>query len=410
MVPTTEGYVGVVSQLITSGREALAAEWLARLNVLLDVAANDVFPSEELLDHIPSLIADVAGYLRAPGDEEIAANAAVIDKARELGRLRHGQQASVHQVLREYEILGELLETFVTEQTERLGLQPTSEECFALLGRMTRATRTLMRITVETFISEYTTTIEERTERISMFNRMASHELRSPVGTLMFAATLLNTDVVRSDVQRLNKVATAIRTSADRLSWLVENLQRLARLGEPVDVPSEQRVELATIAGEVARQLEDMAAARGVTIRVHPDLPVLVIDPARLELALLNLVSNAIKYSDPAKRECFVEIGKEASPEEHECVISVRDNGLGIPENDRDAIFDRFFRAHAHMDGELGVSGSGLGLAIVAECVGALGGTIRCQSTLGEGTTFRITLPCEGPLSPTVPDGASPIS
>jgi two-component system, OmpR family, sensor histidine kinase ResE len=91
-------------------------------------------------------------------------------------------------------------------------------------------------------------------------------------------------------------------------------------------------------------------------------------------------------------------------------VISVRDNGLGIPENDRDAIFDRFFRAHAHMDGELGVSGSGLGLAIVAECVGALGGTIRCQSTLGEGTTFRITLPCEGPLSPSVPDGAVPIS
>jgi signal transduction histidine kinase len=71
---------------------------------------------------------------------------------------------------------------------------------------------------------------------------------------------------------------------------------------------------------------------------------------------------------------------------EGSCTICVRDNGLGINDANQTAIFDRFFRAHAHLDDELGVSGTGLGLAIVADCVEALGGTIRCESREGEGT------------------------
>ena len=71
----------------------------------------------------------------------------------------------------------------------------------------------------------------------------------------------------------------------------------------------------------------------------------------------------------------------------------MRDNGLGISEADKPAIFDRFFRAHAHLDQELGISGTGLGLAIVVDCVETLGGTIVCESRTGEGTSFVITLP-----------------
>jgi signal transduction histidine kinase len=395
IVQTTDGYAGTLAQLIISERWTLANAWLTRLRDLLTVEPNDVFPSDDLLDHIPSLIAEIAAYLRAPADEEIAANAAVIDKARELGMLRHEQKASVHQVLREYEILGELLETFVVTETERLELQPSAADGFELLRRLTRSIRTLLRTTVETFISQYTTTIQERNERIKAFNQMASHELRSPLGTLTFAATLLNTEVVQSDAQRLAKIASVVRSNVERLSWLVENMQRLARLDGALDLPNQQYVELSTLATEVVRQLEDMAAAKGVTIRVAPGLPALLIDPARVELVLLNLVSNAIKYSDPSKTSCFVEIGP-AAPDETQprsCVICVRDNGVGIPENQRDAVFDRFFRAHAHLDGELGVTGTGLGLAIVAECVQALGGTIRCESVVAEGTAFFITLP-----------------
>jgi signal transduction histidine kinase len=392
-IVAADDYAGIVSVRLASERLNLAREWLDRLRMLLSVEANDIFPSDQLLDHIPTLIEDIASYLRAPTDEEIAANAAVIEKARELGVLRHRQQASVHQLLREYEILGEILETFVVEETERLGLRPSSAQCFEVVRRLTRSARSLMRTTVDTFVSEYTATIQERNERINTFSRMASHEMRSPIGTLLFAAAMLDTRDVRSDEARLDKVANTIRSNADRLSWLVKNLQRLSQLTENVDLPNEQLTDLATIADEVKRQLQEMAEARRVTIRVDASLPVLMGDQARLELIFLNLVSNAIKYSDDGKELSFVEIASVPGAERDDTItVCVRDNGIGIPESDRAFIFERFFRAHAHLDTDLGVTGSGLGLAIVADCVKAIGGSIRCESVLGEGSAFFVEL------------------
>jgi signal transduction histidine kinase len=396
---TVQAYPAAIAARMASERLALAGRWLERLRELLTVAANDVFPSDRLLDHIPSLVEQIAHYLAAPADEAIAANAAVMDKARELGQLRHQQRATAHQLLHEYEILGEILEAFVVGETDRLGLRPSVDECFEVQRRLTRAVRVLMRTTVDTFISEYTATIQDQTDRIKAFNRAASHELRSPIGTLMFAGALLDTDAVRQDPQRLSKVAGTVKSSADRLSWIVENLQRIARMSEPIDGPSEQRIDLRLLADEVSRQLEEMAGSRGVAIRVSPDLPALRADPARLELVLLNLVSNAIKYSDAQKPDPFVEIAA-GGEDEGTCTIVVRDNGLGIEDRDQESIFERFFRAHAHLDGELGVSGTGLGLAIVADCVQALGGTIRCESRLGAGTAFYIALPTSIPPSP----------
>ena len=402
-VLAADNFPGLVSQRMGAEAVALSAQWFTRLKELLPVGSNDVFPSDQILDHIPDLIASIARYLQAPEDEEIAANTEVIDKARELGVLRHAQQASVHQILREFEILGEILEAFTVEEAERLALSPSPAECFETLRRITRATRALMRTTVDTFIAEYTSTIQERNERLRLFNRMASHELRTPLGTLVFAAAALNQPSVRKDGERLDKVADAIRSNTQRLTRLVENLQRIARLAESPDAPNLQKVDIGVIASEVARQLEDMAGARGVSILVHDNLPQIVIDPARLELVLMNLVSNAIKYSDTGKTEPFVEIRRVDGDDGERVTLAVRDNGLGVPDELQATIFERFTRAHAHLDNELGVSGSGLGLAIVAECVEAVGGMIHCESVVGEGTTFVITLPVEPAPAPAVP-------
>jgi signal transduction histidine kinase len=389
-------YADIVARALAAERTNTAEQWLVRLHAILDVAAVDVFPSADLLDHIPALVEDIAVYLRAPADEEIAANAAVIDKARELGMLRYNQKASVHQLLREYEILGEILEQFVAATTERLNLAPTPVECFEIVGRLTRAVRTLMRTTVDTFIGQYTAVIDERNDRIDKFNRMASHELRTPIGTLVFAATLLANREITADTRRLDQVVSVVRNNVDRLSWLVQNLQRMARLDQALDTPNHQRVDLEVLASEVRRQLDEMAQARGVEIRVGGELPTIIADPARVELVLLNLVSNGIKYRDPAKSRAVVEILSAHQPTADSpiCIFEVRDNGIGIPADAQEAIFQRFFRAHEHLDTTLGVSGTGLGLSIVVDCVKALGGTIACESNPGEGTTFRVALPC----------------
>jgi signal transduction histidine kinase len=392
-----DNYAAVVSQRVAAERLSLASQWLARLKELLTVDPNEVFPSSQLLDHIPLLIAEIASYLSAPADEEIAANAAVIDKARELGILRHAQRASVHQLLREYEILGDVLQLFVTEETARLKLTPSAADCFEVLHRLTRSIAALMRTTVDTFVSEYTGTIQEQNDRLRAFHRAASHELRSPVGTILFATAVLDRDraqIVQDD-GRLAKIVTTLRNNAERLRWLIENLQRIGGLSEPMDTPSLQRMDVETIAAEVARQLAEMASSRGVSIRIASGLPTIVVDSARLELVMLNLVSNAIKYCNPERRDRYVEIapGAEADEDTVQSTIVVRDNGLGIPDAELPTVFQRFTRAHAHLDQKLGITGSGLGLAIVADCVEELGGSIRCESSVEQGTAFYVTLP-----------------
>jgi two-component system, OmpR family, sensor kinase len=136
-----------------------------------------------------------------------------------------------------------------------------------------------------------------------------------------------------------------------------------------------------------------MAETRGVEVRVAPSLPTVTADLARLELTLVNLISNAIKYSDPAKETRFVEI--DAAPADRPDVhaILVRDNGIGVAEPELRSIFGRFYRGHADRDGELGNTGLGLGLSIVADCVNVLSGDIRVESVLGEGTTSVLELP-----------------
>jgi signal transduction histidine kinase len=107
----------------------------------------------------------------------------------------------------------------------------------------------------------------------------------------------------------------------------------------------------------------------------------------------MNLVSNAIKYSDPAKSIRSVAIECHQPSEPAFVAIAVRDNGIGIPQESLAGVFSRFVRAHSDRDGELGVSGSGLGLAIVGECVEAIGGRIGIDSREGEGTTVVVTVP-----------------
>ncbi|MDQ3070172.1 MAG: HAMP domain-containing histidine kinase [Acidobacteriota bacterium] len=398
---TADGFSGVVSNRMAAEAVQLSAAWLEQLRELLLVGSNEVFPSDQILDHIPVLIEDIARYLQAPSDEEIAANAQVIDKARELGLLRHSQQASVHQLLREFEILGEILEAFVVDEVSRIGLTLAPVECFEVLRRVTRATRAIMRTAIDTFVAEYTATIQERNDRLATFNRMASHELRTPLGTLMFAAAAMEQPAVAGDPARMAKVSHAVRTSTERLARLVENLQRIARLAESSDAPNTQQVDLSIVATEAGRQLDEMAAARGVSIVIAPELPHLIIDPARVELVLMNLVSNAIKYSDGAKPNPVVEIAVEdVGVNPGVLTLIVRDNGIGVPDELQPDMFERFTRAHAHMDEVLGVSGSGLGLSIVAECVQAMGGQIRCVSEVGVGTSFYVTLPTEPARSP----------
>ena len=384
-------YCAYVGNALQERQRELSLRWLEQLVALLPVDANAVFTSNELLDHVPRLIEEIGKYVAAPEVADIAANTVVTEQARELGQLRHRQQASVHQVLREYDLLGEVLEKFLDECTSALSATPAANECLEACRRIGRAVRVLMQTTVATFLSEYTDTITAQAARIEQFNRAVSHELRNVLGTTLFSAALLTNGAV-SDESHRERILATFRRNTERAMQILRTLEKLPRSGIlTADSPTEQIVDLSELVGEVFRQLRDMAEARDVTLRGGDDLPRLYVDTGRLELVLVNLVANAIKYSDPLKAERFVEITATANDDAHE--IWVRDNGIGVPAKAIDRIFDRFHRAHLEMDMTLGIDGTGLGLAIVDECVKSLNAEIRLESEERVGTVFVLSLP-----------------
>jgi signal transduction histidine kinase len=388
------GFRDLIAERIGAEHRALATRWLERLESLLPVEAREIFPTESLLDHIPALILEISAYLRQPHDA-IAANTAIVDKARELGALRHGQRASLHQLLREYQLLDGVLVTFVVEEIERLGATPSAAEAVVLVARIHEAINVLRQSTVEAFVALYTQTIAEQKERLEQFTRMAAHEWRQPLGALQFGVRLLQRDV---DAPRVERTLAAVERNIQHLVDLTHKLESVARMHSDGDNPVVQEVSATTIAQEAVRQLREMADAHGVVMRVAPDLPTLVVDVGRLELVLVNLLSNAVKYSDAAKPDRHVSV-TGANDDDVWCHIEVADNGMGIPSHALSAIFQRFTRAHADRDDLSHVSGIGLGLSIVEDCVHAMGARIDVRTVEREGTTFVVTLPRRPPAA-----------
>ena len=385
----TTDFGDLIAERIRAEHRALATRWFDRLLDLLPVGARDVFPSESLLDHVPALILEISGYLSAPEDSGIAANTAIIDKARELGALRFEQRASLHQLLREYQLLSAILVTFVQEEIERLTLSPSATDTVRVISLLHAAVNVLSQSTVETFVTLYTQTIEEQGKRLEQFTRMAAHEWRQPLGALQFGVNMLRE--VPLDPMRTRRTLDAVSRSVAHLVDLTRKLEAVARVHGSEDNPVVQEVSVTTVVEEAARQLREMAEARGVDIRVDGPLPTLVVDVGRLELTFLNLLSNAIKYSDPDKAERFVEVKQGELDGWH--VILVCDNGVGIPAEALRTVFKRFTRAHAEREDLSHVQGIGLGLAIVDDCVRSMGGVIDVESDEGAGTTFVLKLP-----------------
>ena len=280
------------------------------------------------------------------------------------------------------------------EEFDRLEVSPVAKDVIEVNRRLSDALWMLLQTTVDTFISEYTTTIANHTSRLEGFNRMVSHELRQPLATLLYAIPLLKDAVVRADGDKQQHLFDVLERNGRALMDMMGKLELVSRLQiSPTETPDVQLVDVAAIGHEVGRQLREMAEARGVAITIADGLPSITIEVARLELILMNLVSNAIKYSDPAKSIRSVAIECHQPSEPAFVAIAVRDNGIGIPQESLAGVFSRFVRAHSDRDGELGVSGSGLGLAIVGECVEAIGGRIGIDSREGEGTTVVVTVP-----------------
>jgi signal transduction histidine kinase len=252
----------------------------------------------------------------------------------------------VHQLLREYHLLGTLLERFITDAVADMGREADAVSALQALSRVAQSVRVLQQQTVDTFVGKYSETIERQTGQLRGFTRLVSHEIRQPLGVLQLVARVLPQD----DPASVPLIAMLAR-NVTRLGDVAGKLERLARVSRvsDSDTPTEQEVDLTAVARDVERQLEDMALARGVRVVIDENLPRLVTDAGRTELVLVNMIANAIKYADPDKADRFVSISRTPGSE---ASIVVQDNGIGIAADKAAAIFEQFIRAHVDRDEE----------------------------------------------------------
>lgn len=390
----TEHQFGALSAALAArlraSKEQLVQRWLDRIMARVSIAPSRIFPSEELLDHVPILIDGIASYLEQDdaGDDVDIPFAA---KARELGALRHAQGFDAYEVMKEHELLNGIIFNFLASTADDIEVPATRKSLAMCWSRVSHAIELIRQATMVHFLQLSAEKVHEREHRLRRFNRMVSHELKNHVSAIGGAVALLEEPWL--DEEKKSRFHRMIAENAEGMERVLDNLVSLSRFES--DARQRRNVLLPQAAAEAARQLRRAAQARGVTVRVAPDIPTVEVDAAAVELCLANYISNAIKYSDRGKKERWVEISGtleyDATQKGGELIVRVRDNGIGVPKDARTRLYEQFYRAHGATI--TGVEGTGLGLSIVRETAESLGGRAWAEFPEGGGTVFAFSLP-----------------
>ncbi|HET9234185.1 MAG TPA: HAMP domain-containing sensor histidine kinase, partial [Candidatus Eisenbacteria bacterium] len=214
-----------------------------------------------------------------------------------------------------------------------------------------------------------------------------SHELKTPLALIRLFSETLELGRV-PDRQKEKEFLRIIHKESERLTHLIDNVLDLNRIEQGRKTYTMRPTDLAGVVRETLDAYHFQLQQQGFNVRsqIADDVPPVAADPDALIQALLNLIDNAIKYS-PERKSLNVELERR----DGEVLISVEDQGLGIPEREQDKIFDMFYRVERGLVHS--VKGSGLGLSLVKHIVEAHGGRIVVTSRPGEGSRFSIVLP-----------------
>lgn len=232
----------------------------------------------------------------------------------------------------------------------------------------------------------------QREELRKQFTANVSHELKTPLTSISGFAEILKNG--GTDEKTTKDFAGTIYEESQRMISLVNDIIKLSKLDEKSISLEKEPIELLGLSKEIAKILSASAKAKNIKLDVHGDSgKIMGVQPVIYEM-IYNLIDNAIKYN---VQNGTVEVTvKEENPEKghtfgNKTVISIRDTGIGIPKNEQDRVFERFYRIDKSRSKELG--GTGLGLSIVKHAAKFHDAAINLSSKEGEGSTFTITFP-----------------
>lgn len=217
------------------------------------------------------------------------------------------------------------------------------------------------------------------------FVENASHELRTPLTSIKGYLSTLQEDFSQKRFEQADRFLAIVSKNVDRLVDLVNDMLTLSAL-EASQGLHKERVNLQAITMDVIERLSGLAAEKNIRIHFENQASHLDGDPKKIEQVLQNLISNAIKYIPEGKQ-----IDVSWVEGSHEVILKVSDNGLGIPSEHLERLFERFYRIEKSRSRDVG--GTGLGLAIVKHIVQNHGGQIEVNSELGKGAEFICSFP-----------------
>ncbi len=221
----------------------------------------------------------------------------------------------------------------------------------------------------------------------SQFVASVSHELKTPLTAIRMFAETLAMGRSRDEHTKAEYLETIVGES-ERLARLVDNVLDFSKIEQGKKIYRLRPVRLEDVADSAARAMQFPLAQQGFQLRfsAERDLPELRADPDAIQQAILNLLTNAMKYSGDAR-----EIDLRLCARNGDAVIEVADHGLGMAPDEQKHIFEKFYRAPSH-ESRL-IAGTGLGLTLVDHIAKAHGGRVEVESAIGAGSTFSILIP-----------------
>jgi PAS domain S-box-containing protein len=224
-------------------------------------------------------------------------------------------------------------------------------------------------------------------EMKSTFISVISHELKTPVALIKGWTSTLRRDDAEWDSETIQRGLAVIEDEADRLTELIENLLAVSKMQvEGMRITAVDDVHLDQIAQRSIDRFKTQTTIHTLRANFPEKFPCIVGDAVRLRQVIDNLVNNAIKYSPKGG-----EIRISGTYDDHSVTVAVSDPGIGIPADEQDRIFDRFYRVDDTLTRS--TQGTGLGLFLARAVVEAHHGVITVESQPGKGSTFRLTLP-----------------
>ena len=239
------------------------------------------------------------------------------------------------------------------------------------------------------------TYLKEMDRMKSEFVTMVSHELKAPLAAIYQHMEVLLTGIAGSISDRQRHSLERAQFRAQGMTDLINELLDLSRIEAGQLFSQQEPLDMAPVIGRVVDLLRPQAEARHQTLvmKAPPSLPLISADPRNMDEMLVNLINNALKYTPERGR---IEVTAERQGDYLQ--IKVTDTGIGIPKEDLNRIFDKFYRVKS--DKTQTISGTGLGLPIVKAIVEAHHGSIRVDSRMARGASFTIILPLLATCSP----------